>query len=124
MKKEFSMEARLLLAFVLMGAVIWLTPYFIKTPPAPQKTTASKPPATDTGAPATDAAANAAIKEKAAAEKAALDQAGKEKAAAERAARDKSGKAKAGKGKPGVPAAAEDEAPLDVQADKEETVTI
>ena len=35
MKKDFSMEARLLLAFVLMGAVIWVTPYFIKAPPPP-----------------------------------------------------------------------------------------
>jgi YidC/Oxa1 family membrane protein insertase len=35
MKKEFSMEARLLVAFVLMGAVIWVTPYFIKAPASP-----------------------------------------------------------------------------------------
>ncbi|MGD0500529.1 MAG: membrane protein insertase YidC [Bryobacteraceae bacterium] len=31
--KEMSMEIRLLLAFLLMGAVMFLTPYFIKTPP-------------------------------------------------------------------------------------------
>ena len=38
--KEMSMEIRLLLAFVLMGLVVFLTPYFIKTtsPPASQKT--------------------------------------------------------------------------------------
>jgi hypothetical protein len=39
--KEMSMELRLLLAFLLMGAVMFLTPYFIKTPPpqpAPKKT--------------------------------------------------------------------------------------
>ncbi len=40
--KEMSMEIRLLLAFILMGAVMFLTPYFYKssTPPAP-KTAAS-----------------------------------------------------------------------------------
>src|SRR5215469_5557464 len=31
--KEMSMELRLLLAFVLMGLVVFLTPYFVKTPP-------------------------------------------------------------------------------------------
>jgi YidC/Oxa1 family membrane protein insertase len=35
-KKEISMERRLLLAFVLMGAVMFLTPYFIKSPPSQQ----------------------------------------------------------------------------------------
>jgi YidC/Oxa1 family membrane protein insertase len=39
--KEMSMEIRLLLAFLLMGAVMFLTPYFFKTPTPPpgQKTT-------------------------------------------------------------------------------------
>jgi YidC/Oxa1 family membrane protein insertase len=37
-KKELSMEQRLLLAFVLMGLVLFLTPYFYKTPPPPAKT--------------------------------------------------------------------------------------
>src|SRR5215469_1673275 len=39
--KEMSMEIRLLLAFLLMGAVMFLTPYFFKssTPPPGQKTT-------------------------------------------------------------------------------------
>ena len=38
--KEMSMEVRLLLAFVLMGLVVFLTPYFIKTTsPPPRKTT-------------------------------------------------------------------------------------
>ncbi|MBI4907509.1 MAG: membrane protein insertase YidC [Acidobacteria bacterium] len=46
-KKELSMEMRLVIAFVLMGAVLFLTPYFIKTPsPAPaakkQETAQSK----------------------------------------------------------------------------------
>jgi len=31
--KEMSMEIRLLLAFLLMGAVMFLTPYFVKSPP-------------------------------------------------------------------------------------------
>ena len=34
-KKEMSMEVRLLLAFVLMGAVMFLTPYIFPTPPKP-----------------------------------------------------------------------------------------
>ena len=37
-----SMEVRLLLAFLLMGAVMFLTPYFYKSPPPVKKTT---PPA-------------------------------------------------------------------------------
>jgi YidC/Oxa1 family membrane protein insertase len=42
-KKELSMEIRLLIAFLLMGVVLFVTPYFYKTPPAPvQKPTASK----------------------------------------------------------------------------------
>ena len=39
------MEVRLLLAFLLMGAVMFLTPYLYKTPPPPQtakKTTAAQ----------------------------------------------------------------------------------
>jgi len=38
--KEMSMEVRLLLAFVLMGAVMFVSQYFFKsqTPPAAQKT--------------------------------------------------------------------------------------
>jgi YidC/Oxa1 family membrane protein insertase len=38
--KEISMEVRLLLAFLLMGAVMFLTPYFYKSSPAAKKTTA------------------------------------------------------------------------------------
>ena len=50
-KKELTMEQRLLLAFVLMGLVLFLTPYFYKTPPPAPKTTtptsnqAASPPA-------------------------------------------------------------------------------
>src|SRR5207248_2387877 len=41
--KEMSMEVRLLLAFVLMGAVMFVSQYFFKTqtPPAVQKTAQS-----------------------------------------------------------------------------------
>src|SRR4051794_1188127 len=41
--KEMSMEVRLLLAFVLMGAVMFVSQYFFKSqaPPAPQKTAQS-----------------------------------------------------------------------------------
>jgi YidC/Oxa1 family membrane protein insertase len=51
-KKEFSMETRLIIAFVLMGAVLFLTPYIFKPqeplPPAkaPVKTAAPIPAAT------------------------------------------------------------------------------
>ncbi len=43
--KEMSMEIRLLLAFLLMGAVMFLTPYFVKSPPS---TTAKKTTPTST----------------------------------------------------------------------------
>ncbi len=63
-----SMEVRLLLAFLLMGAVMFVTPYFYKTPPpakTAQKTSAAQnqpspapaaPAATETPAPAVAAA--------------------------------------------------------------------
>jgi YidC/Oxa1 family membrane protein insertase len=46
-KDKLSMEIRLLLAFLLMGAVMFLTPYLIKTPPQPvaNKTAQSAQPA-------------------------------------------------------------------------------
>jgi YidC/Oxa1 family membrane protein insertase len=49
-KKELTMEQRLLLAFVLMGLVLFLTPYFYKAPPPAPKpaTNASGQPATGT----------------------------------------------------------------------------
>jgi hypothetical protein len=46
--KEMSMEVRLLLAFLLMGAVMFVTPYFFKTPPP----AGGKTPATNATAPA------------------------------------------------------------------------
>src|ERR1035441_7489758 len=44
--KEMSMEVRLLLAFLLMGAVMFLTPYLFKTtaPPPPVKKVAQTAP--------------------------------------------------------------------------------
>jgi YidC/Oxa1 family membrane protein insertase len=36
-KKELTMEVRLLLAFLLMGLVLFLTPYIYKAPPPPKK---------------------------------------------------------------------------------------
>src|SRR5579872_336858 len=36
-KKDLSMETRLLLAFLLMGAVMFVTPYLFKQPPAANK---------------------------------------------------------------------------------------
>jgi YidC/Oxa1 family membrane protein insertase len=57
-KKELSMEQRLLLAFVLMGLVLFLTPYFYKAPPPPPKTTA---PASSQTAPAASTAASPAV---------------------------------------------------------------
>ena len=41
------MEQRLLLAFVLMGLVLFLTPYFYKAPPPPAKKTAPATTRTD-----------------------------------------------------------------------------
>jgi YidC/Oxa1 family membrane protein insertase len=46
MKKELSMEARLLIAFVLMGLVLFLTPYIYKPSTAP----AAPPPGADKAA--------------------------------------------------------------------------
>src|SRR5277367_2896269 len=43
-KKELTMEMRLLLAFLLMGLVLFLTPYIYKAPPLPKKPVT--PPAT------------------------------------------------------------------------------
>ena len=41
-KKDISMEARLLLAFLLMGLVLFGTQYFYKPPPPPPKTATAK----------------------------------------------------------------------------------
>ena len=51
--KEMSMEVRLLLAFLLMGAVMFLTPYLFKTvaPPPPVKKVAQVAPAPQQPAP-------------------------------------------------------------------------
>jgi YidC/Oxa1 family membrane protein insertase len=48
--KELSMEKRLLLAFVLMGAVLFTTPYFFKSPP-PAKKVETVPPKSATAPP-------------------------------------------------------------------------
>jgi YidC/Oxa1 family membrane protein insertase len=42
-KKQLSMETRLLLAFLLMGLVLFLTPYIYKAPPPPKKPVAPAP---------------------------------------------------------------------------------
>lgn len=44
-KKELSMELRLLIAFVLMGIVLFVTPYFYKPPPNSKRTTPPVTPA-------------------------------------------------------------------------------
>jgi YidC/Oxa1 family membrane protein insertase len=41
--KEMSMEMRLLLAFVLMGLVLFITPYIYKPAPSPKATAPIKP---------------------------------------------------------------------------------
>ncbi|HLK21531.1 MAG TPA: membrane protein insertase YidC [Bryobacteraceae bacterium] len=61
-KKELSMEMRLLLAFLLMGLVLFLTPYIYKAPPPPKKPVtppiaAQVTPEQKTSAPAQAAAA-------------------------------------------------------------------
>src|SRR5208283_2544499 len=71
--KEMSMEVRLLLAFLLMGVVMFVTPYFYKTPPPArnaQKTSETQtepgpaptasPAAAETAAPVAAAASSAA----------------------------------------------------------------
>ncbi|MBZ5583191.1 MAG: hypothetical protein LAQ30_13500, partial [Acidobacteriia bacterium] len=53
-RKEMSMEIRLLLAFLLMGAVMFLTPYFFPkatAPPAAKKTAQTAPVAQTPPAP-------------------------------------------------------------------------
>src|SRR5690242_16492869 len=80
--KEMSMEVRLLLAFLLMGAVMFVSQYFLKspTPPAGQKTAQTaadkggqkqepEPAKTDTSAPAETPKAEAAPAAGASAEK-------------------------------------------------------
>jgi YidC/Oxa1 family membrane protein insertase len=58
-QKEMSMELRLLLAFLLMGAVMFLMPYFVKSPaPAAGKKT-SQPAAIVQKKPAAEAVSNA-----------------------------------------------------------------
>src|ERR1700684_3207148 len=58
-KRELTMEQRLLLAFVLMGLVLFLMPYFYKAPPPAPKTSATLP-GKSTVTPATPATATAA----------------------------------------------------------------
>src|SRR5450755_2117268 len=55
--KELSMELRLLLAFILMGVVLFLTPYFYKTVSPPPKKTAVAAKVTTLPAAANPAAA-------------------------------------------------------------------
>src|ERR1700691_3602064 len=47
-KKELSMEVRLLLAFLLMGVVLFVTPYFYKQPPPQPSTKTAVQTNTDT----------------------------------------------------------------------------
>jgi YidC/Oxa1 family membrane protein insertase len=58
-KKELSMEMRLLLAFLLMGLVLFLTPYIYKAPPPPKKPVIPPATAQVTPEPKTPAAAAA-----------------------------------------------------------------
>src|SRR6185503_18425887 len=111
MKKEIPMEARLLLAFVLMGIVLWVTPYFIKTPPpspAGTKTAAVEPPKDADKPPTPVVSSQEADKDKA-----------KDKAAAAKDATKKPGKAGTK-----VTVDAQEEAPAEIQAANEETVVV
>ena len=54
------MEQRLLLAFLLMGLVLFLTPYIYKAPPPPPKNTATPPGDPAQSAKSTQAAPSAA----------------------------------------------------------------
>lgn len=57
-KKDLPMEARLLLAFLLMGLVLFLTPYFYKPSPAPKP---APKPAAETAQQANPAAATPSV---------------------------------------------------------------
>lgn len=46
-KKELSMEVRLLLAFVLVGLILFVTPYFYKQPPPPPEAKVTPPAAAE-----------------------------------------------------------------------------
>ena len=65
-KKELSMEARLVLAFLLMGLVLFVTPYLYKAPPAKPAAKSGTPaaqttsPAAQTTSPAAQTATKAA----------------------------------------------------------------
>src|SRR5579862_2402020 len=60
-KKELSMEKRLVLAFILMGAVLFLAPYIFKGPPQPPaKQTSSAAPKSGPAQPAQPAPIQAA----------------------------------------------------------------
>jgi YidC/Oxa1 family membrane protein insertase len=64
--KEMSMEVRLVIAFILMGAVMWLTPYLFKSaapPPPPKKTEQPVSTAADGGGAKNPAAAPAPASE-------------------------------------------------------------
>ncbi len=52
-KKSMSMETRLLLAFLMMGAVLFLTPYFFKQPQPPATKATKQSPAVATAKPET-----------------------------------------------------------------------
>jgi YidC/Oxa1 family membrane protein insertase len=103
MKKELSMEVRLLLAFVLMGLVLVGSQYFLKSTPAP---TATK-----------DTAKKNATAEPAAA-KGAADAPAKSPAAATTAASTPAAGTASGS------ASGKADAPAAVQAEKEETTTV
>ncbi|MGH9658309.1 MAG: membrane protein insertase YidC, partial [Bryobacteraceae bacterium] len=57
-KKELSMEMRLLLAFGLMTAVLFVTPYLYDTPPTPAQPAKKTAPAAKPSAPATTPASS------------------------------------------------------------------
>src|SRR5436190_450722 len=59
--KELSMEKRLLLAFVLMGAVLFTTPYFFQSNNPPAKKTETVPPKSGVGPPPQEKKAVAVI---------------------------------------------------------------
>jgi len=55
-KKELSMELRLLIAFILMGVVLFLTPYFYKNVAPPVRKSAPIAVKSEPGAPAASVA--------------------------------------------------------------------
>jgi YidC/Oxa1 family membrane protein insertase len=119
-KKEMSMEVRLLLAFLLMGLVLFVTPYFYKPTPAPPAKQAAK--SSETAKTPQGKSAESKTGESKAGEPPGETKAG-EAQAGQAQAESKASETKAGASKPAAAAPALN-LPAPVQATQEQTVTV